>query len=273
MEVRRMSLVRAIRMIVVMLSFLVFLQGLVEAREPVNPVFPKDIETAKVGKERVKVAILDSGSNTAFKEGISLIDGTLKDYNGHGTLTAQIIKESCPNAELYIIKVIGKDGLVINEDAVILGLEWAVAKDVKVINMSLRIKPSQRLYEVIKKAYAKGIILVAAAGNNDKFSGSYYSLLDAKTSVDSIVPSKEVAYPAKYTEVIAVGALDQYGKVYNESAQSEEVDLNFRGYRGRRAGTSIASAYAAGHVAKIISGNPDLGINELRSFIHQQFIK
>ena len=262
-----MSLVRAIRMIVVMLSFLVFLQGLVEAREPVNPVFPKDIETAKVGKERVKVAILDSGSNTAFKEGISLIDGTLKDYNGHGTLTAQIIKESCPNAELYIIKVIGKDGLVINEDAVILGLEWAVAKDVKVINMSLRIKPSQRLYEVIKKAYAKGIILVAAAGNNDKFSGSYYSLLDAKTSVDSIVPSKEVAYPAKYTEVIAVGALDQYGKVYNASVRSEEVDLYSRGYHGNRAGTSIASAYAAGTIAHAISVNPKASPEELKHTI------
>jgi len=217
--------------------------------------------------EAVKVGILDSGSNIAYKEGISLVDNTLRDNNGHGTLMAQIIKESCPNAELYIVKVIGKDGLVINEDAVILGLEWAIAKDVKVINMSLRVKPSQRLHDVIKKAYAKGIILVAAAGNNDKFSGSYYSVLDAKTSVDSNVPSKEVAYPAKYPEVIAAGALNQYGKVYNQSAQSEEVNLYFRGYRGRSAGTSIASAYAAGAIAQAITENPEASLEELKNSI------
>lgn len=217
--------------------------------------------------EAVKVGILDSGSNIAYKEGISFVDDTLRDNNGHGTLMAQIIKESCPNAELYIIKVIGKDGLVINEDALILGLEWAVAKEVKVINMSLRIKPSQRLYEAIKKAHAKGIILVAAAGNNDKSSGSYYSVLDAKTSVDRNVPSKAVAYPAKYPEVIAVGALNQYGKVYNQSAQSEEVDLYFRGYRGKRAGTSIASAYVAGTIARIISENPKASPEELKNII------
>jgi len=207
--------------------------------------------------EVVKVGILDSGSNIAYKEGISLVDDTLRDNNGHGTLMAQIIKESCLGAEIYIIKVIGKDGLVINEDAVILGLEWAIAKDVKVINMSLRIKPSPRLYEVIKKAYAKGIILVAAAGNDDKFSGSYYS----------VGASKEVAYPAKYPEVIAVGALDQYGKVYDQSAQAGEVDLYFRGYRGRSAGTSIASAYAAGAMAREITENPEASPEELKNTI------
>jgi len=203
--------------------------------------------------EAVKVAILDSGSNIAYKEGISLVDGSLRDNNGHGTLIAQIIKESCPNVELYIVKVIGKDGLVINEDAVILGLEWAIAKEVKVINMSLRMKPSQRLYEVIKKAYDKGIILVAAAGNNDKFSNAYYSTLEVKSTAKSSAQNSEVVYPAKYPEVIAVGALNQYGKVYNQSVLSEGVDLYARGYYGNRAGTSIASAYAAGAMAQAIS--------------------
>ena len=217
--------------------------------------------------EAVKVGILDSGSNIAYKEGISLVDDTLRDNNGHGTLMARIIKESCPHAELYIVKVIGKDGLVINEDALILGLEWAIAKDVKVINMSLRVKPSQRLHDVIKKAYAKGIILVAAAGNNDKFSNSYYSTLEATTAVKSGAQNREEAYPAKYAEVVAVGALDQYGKVYNASVRSEEVDLYSRGYRGNRAGTSIASAYAAGTIAQAISVNPKASPEELKHTI------
>ena len=203
--------------------------------------------------EPVKVAILDSGSDSSYKEGISLVDDTLKDNNGHGTLMAEIIKESCPKAQLYIIKVIGKDGLVINEDAVILGLEWAMAKDVKVINMSLRMKPSRRLYAVIKKAHAQGIILVAAAGNNDKFSSSYYSTLESKATPKSSAQNSEVVYPAKYSEVVAVGAFNQYGKAYRRSVQSAGVDLYARGYHGNRAGTSIASAYAAGTMAQAIS--------------------
>ena len=217
--------------------------------------------------EPVKVAILDSGSDSSYKEGISLVDDTLRDNNGHGTLMAEIIKESCPNAELYIIKVIGKDGLVINEDAVILGIEWAIARDVKVINMSLRVKPSQRLYDVIKRAHDKGIILVAAAGNNDKFSDSYYSTLEATTTVKTSAQNSEVAYPAKYAEVVSVGALDQYGNVYNASVRSEEVYLYSRGYHGNRAGTSIASAYAAGTIAHAISVNPKASPEELKHTI------
>ena len=220
--------------------------------------------------EPVKVAILDSGSDSSYKEGISLVDGTLKDNNGHGTLMAEIIKESCPKAQLYIIKVIGNDGLVINEDAVILGLEWAIAKDVKVVNMSLRVKPSQKLHDVIKRAHDKGIILVAAAGNNDKFSDSYYSTLEATMAVKTSAQNNEVAYPAKYTEVVAVGALDQYGNVYNASVRSEEVDLYTRGYHGNRAGTSIASAYAAGTIAQAISRNPNASPDELQNIILAQ---
>lgn len=208
--------------------------------------------------EPIRVAILDSGSNIDFKEGVNFVDDTLRDFNGHGTLMAEIIRESCPNAEFYIVKVIGKNGLVIHEDAVILGIEWAISKNVKVINMSLRMKPSEMLNEVIKKAHDKGIILVSAAGNNDRYSDSYYSVLESKPFAGNSGFNSDVAYPAKYPEVIAVGALDKYGKVYDQSVQSERVDLYFRGYRGRKAGTSVASAYVAGTIARVISARASL---------------
>ncbi|HDK17596.1 MAG TPA: hypothetical protein ENG75_06615, partial [Nitrospirae bacterium] len=113
----------------------------------------------------IKVAVLDSGSNTAYKEGISLIDSTPGDHNGHGTLMARIIEEVYPGAELYIVKVIGDNGLALNEKAVILGLEWAISRDVDIINISLRLKGSSELYQAIREAYRKGIVIVAAAGN------------------------------------------------------------------------------------------------------------
>ena len=211
------------------------------------------------GAEAIRVAILDSGSNINFKEGVNFVDDTLKDFNGHGTLMSQIIKEACPSAEFYIVKVIGKNGLVIHEDAVILGLEWAISRNVKVINMSLRIQPSEMLNAVIKKAHDKGIILVSAAGNNDQHGDSYYSALEARGFAGSGNFNADVAYPAKYPEVIAVGALDKYGKIYDQSVQSSRVDLYFKGYHGRKAGTSVASAYVAGTIARVLSARASSG--------------
>ena len=202
----------------------------------------------------IKVAILDSGSNIAYKEGISLIDGTVKDYNGHGSLMAKIIKEINPDAELYVVKVMGENGLAVNEEAVILGIEWAISRDVDVINMSLRLKESERLHQAIKKAYDNGIVIIAAAGNTT-------------TKINTL--TTEVAYPAKYDEVIAVGALDRYGKVYDGSIKGEEVNISVKGYFGNKAGTSIASAYATGFAASIISENPDSNVQEIKGFLIQ----
>ncbi|MFH1799233.1 MAG: S8 family serine peptidase [Candidatus Omnitrophota bacterium] len=217
----------------------------------------------------IRVAILDSGSNIGFKEGVNFVDDTLKDFNGHGTLMSKIIKEACPGAEFYIVKVIGKNGLVIHEDAVILGLEWAISRNVKVINMSLRIKPSEMLNAVIKKAHEKGIILVSAAGNNDRHSDSYYSALEARGFAGSNHGfNADVAYPAKYPEVIAVGALDKYGKIYDQSVQSERVDLYFKGYYGRKAGTSVASAQVAGTIARVLAARA--GSGDRTKFIAQE---
>ncbi len=210
----------------------------------------------------VKIAILDSGCNSSYTEGISLIDESIRDYNGHGTLMAGIIKEVYPEARLYIIKVIGKDGLAINEEAITLGLEWAVSRGVNVINMSLRLKDSERLHEVIRKARDKGIAIVAAAGNKSTRMG----LATGKGKINL----NEVAYPAKYPEVIAVGALDRHGRVYDASIKGKEVEIFCKGYKGKEAGTSIASAYAAGFVAKIISENPDGNLQNIIDILHQK---
>lgn len=264
----------------------------INAPEPVNSVRNNPSKQNASISNRVKVAILDSGSNIACKEGISFIDGTLKDYNGHGTLMAGIIKEVNPETELYIIKVMGKDGLAVNEEVIIRGLEWAISRKVDVINMSLKLKRSERLHKVIKKAYDKGIVIVAAAGNREPLLGpssepSAHLSVDLSADMSPGVVAKkealaamrarlslarrrateEVAYPARYREVIAVGALDRDGRVDDDSIMGREVDIFCRGYKGGKAGTSVASAYAAGLAAKIISENPDSSIREIKNIM------
>ncbi len=215
-------------------------------------------------KEPVKVAILDSGSNTIYKEGISLIDSSIKDYNGHGTLMARIVKEAYPEAQLYIVKVMGKDGLLVNEKAIVRGIEWAVSRDVDIINMSLKVEDSPYLHDVVRKAHERGIVIVAAAGNKDSIKGT----LTARSILSQ--SSTDIAYPARYQEVISVGALDKHGRVYEKSMGKEEAEILCRGYKGKKAGTSIACAYAAGFIAKIISENSDIGMQDLRALLQEK---
>ena len=245
----------------------VIVVGMVAGMLTLNPA----LANAQGSAKRVKVAILDSGSNIAFEEGVSLIDATVKDLNGHGSLMARIVKEAYPQAELYIIKVMGTDGLLVDEEAIILGIEWAVSREVDVINMSLRTNDSQRLREAVQKAFRKGIVLVAAAGNKstrmNRVLTQDTNLLNNKGIQNSAFT---VATPARYAEVVAVGALDRNAKAYDASIAGEEVEVYCKGYKDGRAGTSIASAYASGHIARIISENPNADTHQIRSIMIEE---
>ncbi len=249
-----MRIMNIVRMIVITGLMVITPVNMALAKEPGCPEQSRRVVHPEHSR-RVKIAILDSGSNYRYKEGISLINGSVKDENGHGTLMSGIVKEICPEAELYIVKVMGENGLVVNEKAIILGIEWAISKEVDVINMSLRVKKSEKIHEAIKKAYDKGIIILAAAGNKTSRMGRL--TMDCGLSTMDY----EAAYPAKYDEVVAVGALDRRGRVYKKSAGGDNVELLCKGYKGKKAGTSIACAYAAGFAAKIISENS--GIDSL----------
>lgn len=171
------------------------------------------------------------------------------DLNGHGTHVAGIIGASlngigvvgvAPECEIYSAKAFKKDGTADNF-AIAESIEWMIKKDVNVINMSFASeKPSEEIYKKIVKAYNKGIILVAAAGND----GSYV---------------KSIGYPAKWKEVIAVTAVDienkhaefsSCGKEVLVAAPGKEIYSTFpdNSYKAL-SGTSMSTPLIAGSVA------------------------
>lgn len=216
----------------------------------------------------VKVAILDSGCNIEYEEGISFISETVRDDNGHGTLIAMVIKEISPEARLYIVKVVGKDGFCLDEDAVINGLQWAIAKDVDIINLSLRIRESKRLHQVIQRAYEKGITLVAATGNKATFSNSLVRH-ESGYYYKGGIGAKGVVYPARYEEVIAVGRTNSYERLADYLLKGEEVEIVFPGYKNGAKGTSIACAQATGIISLVKLKYPNLSPDEIRNMMHQ----
>ena len=95
-----------------------------------------------------------------------------------------------PNVEIYSGRILDTNGQTTVERAV-KGIEWAIEKKVDIISMSWGMaEPSKQLHDAIQKAADAGILLVAAAGNEE-----------------------QIDYPARYSEVVAVGAVDNEGKL------------------------------------------------------------
>lgn len=178
-------------------------------------------------KKKVKVAIIDSGINftsdidvcqrknfiprdyVVEKEMENGLPALYEDLSGHGTAVAGIIaaKENGvgitginPNVEIYSARVLTSKGTAPIK-RVVKAMEWAIQKEVNIINISFTTKRnSKELEKVIKKAYNKGILLVAAAGNKG-----------------------ELEYPAAYDEVISVGSVASDGNISRFSPLGCEI--------------------------------------------------
>ena len=209
----------------------------------------------------IRVGVIDTGVDFThvdlkdrLAEYINFSDEhTLDDLSGHGTHVCGILAASlngvgvvgvAPEAELYVAKAFKKDGSG-DDKAIADSLEWLIKKDVQIINMSFASEmPSDMIYNKIKKANDKGIVLIAAAGND-------------ANSKDSI------GYPAKWKEVIAVTAVDfdkkfaefsSFGKEAQLAAAGKEIYSTFpKNSYGVLSGTSMSAPLISGAAALLQS--------------------
>lgn len=199
--------------------------------------------------EGVRVAVLDTGISRRHpdlqgqvKGGVSLA-GPSAAENGHGTHVAGTIAAVlnnkgivgvAPGVELYDVHAFTGEGTAEVAD-IAEGISWAIENKMHIINMSFGTsEDSPLMRQAITQAARAGIVMVASAGNN----------------------GGTVEYPAAYRQVIAVGAIDQQGKLAEFSSRGRKVNafapgvginstwLN-RGYRVLD-GTSMAAAHVTG---------------------------
>lgn len=210
------------------------------------------------------VAVIDTGIDKDHPDLVSNIAGgvnyvrkkgtvnpnTWDDDNGHGTHVAGIIAAAdnsigvvgtAPEANLYGVKVLDRNGYGYLSD-VISGINWAVNNEKDVINMSLGTNSDiQSFHDAVDAAYAAGVIVVAAAGND----------------------GADVDYPAAYSSVIAVAATDINNIRPYWSSIGPQVELSAPGVNIRStwkgstyktiSGTSMASPHAAGTAALVLA--------------------
>ena len=163
--------------------------------------------------EGINVAVLDTGIDwnhpdlkDAYAGGVNILDETKTpmDDNKHGTHVAGIIAAAqnefgvvgvAPGVKLWNVKVLDIEGSGYDEYTAA-GIDWVVEKQRTsggrwVINMSLGAAVEGKLEKkAIERAYAAGVIMVAAAGNRNR------DFLD---------------FPAAYPGVIPVGAVGEDG--------------------------------------------------------------
>jgi subtilisin family serine protease len=197
---------------------------------------------------------------------------TPSDQHGHGTHVAGIVKSVFPEVKILALKYYNpKASGQANLEATIKALQYAVDNNVDVINYSGG-GPEASVEElrVLKQAEKKGILVIAAAGNE-------------RSNIDD---KRHAYYPASYglSNIITVGAHDDSLNIIPSSNYGKNtVDIAAPGHRIRSAipqngagymtGTSQATAFVTGVAALIKSKYPRMRYDQIKNIILSSSLK
>lgn len=230
----------------------------------------------------VKVGIIDSGisdlhPDLKIKGGVSFFASShLRDTLGHGTHVAGIVAAQAntigvrgvaPEVDLYSIRVFDSGGFTTSE-IVAKGVQWAIDNKMDILNMSLSgSADNPALREVLRAAADRGILIVAASGNDWVPTGNY----------------ADVLYPARYPFVVAVGSIDQNRAIATDSFRgpSQEfvapgvgINSTFSSATNGAAyqvleGTSMATPFVVGVAAQYMQVYPSMSTAQVRKLMQQ----
>jgi hypothetical protein len=200
----------------------------------------------------VRIGLIDSGVGAEHEVFHSLAFerhgcGAAAVPAAHGTAVASLLvghaatfHGAAPGAALYAADVFCGKPTGGSVEAVAEGFAWLVAQRLAVINVSLVGPPDLLLEQVVRAATARGVLVVAAVGNDG--------------------PAAPPLYPAAWPGVIGVTAVDARGHVLAEAERGPQVKFaapgtdmaaaRLHGGYVRVRGTSFAAPIVAGLLAR-----------------------
>jgi minor extracellular protease Epr len=217
------------------------------------------------GSSSALVALSTSAlAGTVTSASLGIIDGGVADHpavrgrveqNGfakgapsassHGTAVAALmigsgqVKGARSGSTLLAADVYGNDKAGGNASAIARGLGWLAERGVSVVTISLVGPPNALLKSAVAAAQRKGMIIVAAVGNDG--------------------PAAPPAYPASYFGVLAVTGVDGRNRALPEAGRAAHTDFAAPGAdivsalgaskKGRVRGTSFAAPLVAARLS------------------------
>jgi len=185
---------------------------------------------------------------------------TTSDILGHGTHIAGIIGATtnngigiagiAPNTNLLNVKT-AEDSGITWPSAIAKGIRWATDNNASIINIGAWVPAaSSDLDRALDYAWSKGVVIIAAAGNNNKSAP---------------------VYPACHKNVLAVSAIGADNKLWSKSNCGSWTDVYAPGVDiystlpgdkyGYNTGTSMATAYVSATAALALNTVNDVNNN------------
>ena len=226
--------------------------------------------------QNVRVGVIDSGINPHADIEGRLLDGQsyiadadpadTADNYGHGTYVAGLITGAgndgymgaAPGAQVIPLKI--TDGKTVTVSTVCRAIYGGIDDyDCDILNLSLGIKTEhESLKEAVDYAEKKGVVMVAAAGNNGTAAKNY---------------------PAAYNSVIGVGAVDETGTWFYHSNHNESVFITAPGVNVKtvgknsgyeiKSGTSFSVPYVTAAAAVMLSIDDTLTLSDIMEILAQ----
>ena len=217
--------------------------------------------------QHVLVAVIDSGIDTTNPDLAGSIAASFDvlgphEIHFHGTAMAGAIAAHgrlmgvAPQVRLLAVRALDAQGQGTSL-SIADGIEWAVARDARVINMSFAGPQDPLLRQHLAAVHTRGIVMIAAAGNEG--------------------PASPPLYPAADAHVIAVTATDADDRLYALANRGRYIAIAAPGVEVLEpapndglqliSGTSVAAAHVSGIAALVLERVPTLSPEGVRSVI------
>ena len=219
----------------------------------------------------VLVAVIDSKIDASHPDLAGVIAdqydalGTPAPAHMHGTGMAGAIAAHAkligvaPKVKLLAVRAFsgtaeGAQGTTFN---ILKGLDWAASKNARIVNMSFAGPADPMFRDMLAKAHARGIVLIAAVGNAG--------------------PRSPPLYPAADRDVMGVTATDADDKLLPQANRGPQVAVAAPGVQivepapdagyQLTTGTSVAAAHASGVAALLLARDPKLTPDQVRALL------